>query len=191
MDWNPEQGVYKKAAAMLRIHGGDTRFRKAERREPGLASVLHSAEEGLEKADATNIDPAVPENFEMTGAKLSTMTQALLYQGIFEREKVPQRRGTTICLDMTRHAVYDLSGFLPSDNKIWHSLRNKDISRNIQVHMWKCMRNTLQIGAYWLNIPGYEQRAMCRVCGCDESLEHILTDTVGSICTSPECIRYT
>ena len=47
----------------------------------------------------------------MTGAKLSTMMQALQYQGILEHEKVPQRRGTTICLDMTRHAVYDLSSF--------------------------------------------------------------------------------
>ena len=54
----------KKATAMLRIHGGNTRFQKAERREPGLASVLHSAEEGLEEADTTNIDLAVPENLK-------------------------------------------------------------------------------------------------------------------------------
>lgn len=41
--------------------------------------------------------------------------------------------------------------------------------------MWKCMYNVLQCGAYWLNILGNEQRATCRVCGGDESLEHILT----------------
>ena len=85
----------------------------------------------LKKADTTNIDLAVPENFELMGTMLSMMMQMLLYQGILEHEKVPQRRGTIICLDMMRHVVYDLSGFLPSNHKIWHSLRNKDILRNI------------------------------------------------------------
>ena len=42
------------------------------------------------------------------------------------------------------------------------------------------MHNVLQCGAYWLNIPGYEQRATCRVCGSDESLEHILTECQAS-----------
>jgi len=125
-------------------------------------------------------DTMYPPNFEVVGAKLNAMMQALLYQDILEWEKVPQRRGTTICLDMTRHAVQDLSGFLPSDSRIWYSLRNKDISRNICAYMWKCMHNTLQCGAYWLNILGYEQRAMCRVCSCNELLEHILTECQAS-----------
>ena len=59
--------------------------------------MLHSAEEDLKKADTTNIDLAVPENFKLTGTKLSTMMQTLLYQGILEHEMVPQRRGMTIC----------------------------------------------------------------------------------------------
>ena len=127
--------LLKKAAAELRMRGGDTNFRWAKGKEPGLVSALRNAEEGLRKPHAINLDLAILVNFEVAGAKLNTMTQALLYQGVLEREKGPQRRGTTICLDMTRHAVKDVSGFLPSDSKIWYSLRNKDISRNIHAFM--------------------------------------------------------
>ena len=162
------------------MHGGDTNSQWAKGKEPGLVSALHNVEEGLRKPHAINLDLAIPVNFEVAGAKLNAMTQALLYQGILEREKGPQRRGTTICLDMMRHVVKDISRFLPSDSKIWYSLRNKDISRNICAFMWKCMHNALRCGAYWLNILGYEQRAMCRVCGSDESLEHILTECQAS-----------
>ena len=95
---------------------------------------------------------------------------------MFWKNKKHQRRGTTICLDMARHAVNGLGGYLPSDGKLWCSLKNKDISRNIWAWLWKCMHNVLQCGAYWMNIPRYEQHAVCPVCCCDESMEHILME---------------
>ncbi len=38
------------------------------------------------------------------------------------------------------------------------------------------MHDSLRIGAYWRNINGYEERALCTCCGIEESLEHILVD---------------
>lgn len=48
--------------------------------------------------------------------------------------------------------------------------------------MWKTMHNAYKVGAYWNNIPNFEQRSLCPICNEEESLEHILTD-----CQSQEC----
>ena len=79
--------LLKKAAAELRMRGGDMNFQWAKGKEPGLVSALRNAEEGLRKPHAINLDLAIPINFEVAGVKLNAMMQALLYQGILEREK--------------------------------------------------------------------------------------------------------
>ena len=38
------------------------------------------------------------------------------------------------------------------------------------------MHDADRCGAFWLRIPGYEQRVTCQVCRCDESMEHIVTE---------------
>ena len=60
--------------------------------------------------------------------------------------------------------------------QIWLSLKNRDIAKNIRAYLWKCMHDAHHCGAFWLRIPGYEQRATCQVCGCDKSMEHIVTE---------------
>jgi hypothetical protein len=79
-------------------------------------------------------------------------------------------------MDITRHAVKTISGKTPTDATIWHSIRNKDISRNIRVFLWKTLHKTQKCGEYWLNIPGFEHRLNCPTCRVDESMTHILTD---------------
>lgn len=37
------------------------------------------------------------------------------------------------------------------------------------------MHSIYKVGNYWKNISGFEERAMCEVCHCEESMEHILT----------------
>ena len=41
----------------------------------------------MRKPHAVNLGLAIPVNFEVAGAKLNAMMQALLYQGVLEREK--------------------------------------------------------------------------------------------------------
>ena len=53
-------------------------FQWAKGKEPGLVSALHTAEEGLRKPHAVNLDLAIPVNVEVAGAKMNTMMQALL-----------------------------------------------------------------------------------------------------------------
>ena len=170
----------KKAAAELRKQSGRTIFRRASKGEQGPCKSLQNAKLGMEKISWDHLELAIPASLNILGAKLSKMSQALLYQGILERRTKPSRRGTTICLDMARHGVKEIAGYLPTDKKIWYSLRNKDISRNVRAYLWKCMHRAHRCGGYWLKLPGYEQRAECRICGSEESMEHILTECQGS-----------
>ncbi len=50
--------------------------------------------------------------------------------------------------------------------------------------MWKNIHNAYRIGNKWASIPNYEQRALCSLCGAEESMEHILLE-----CTSSPAIH--
>jgi len=166
----------KKAAAELRKRSGRTIFCKVSKGEQGPCKSCQNAELGMNKASWDNLELAIPMSLNVLGAKLSKMSQALLYQGILEMRAKPSRRGTTICLDMARHGDQEITGSLPTDQKIWYSLRNKGMSRNVCAYMWRCMHNAHCCGGYWPKLSGYEQRADCRICGSEESMEHILTE---------------
>ncbi|KAK0441755.1 uncharacterized protein EV420DRAFT_1278577 [Desarmillaria tabescens] len=81
-----------------------------------------------------------------------------------------------INLEIARYAANDLSSHLPTDKRIWLSIKNKDITRTIQNFLWKNIHNAYKCGKYWDNIPNYTYRATCIKCTADESLEHILID---------------
>ena len=168
--------LLRKAAAVLRARSGKTVFRRATKGEQGPKEAHKRAVAAIESHDWDDIDLSVPSPPDASGAKLHVMTQTLLYRGILSARTRQQRRSTMICLDMARHGVKEVSGFLPTDQKIWHSLRNRDMSRQVRAYLWKCMHNAHRCGGYWLKIPGYEQRADCRICGGEESMEHILTE---------------
>lgn len=79
-------------------------------------------------------------------------------------------------LDITRHAVHELTGKYPSDSQIWTSIRNRDLTRSIREFLWRCLHKSYKCGEYWNNIPNYEHRAICRPCDTVESIEHILLE---------------
>ncbi|KAG6879310.1 hypothetical protein C0992_003637 [Termitomyces sp. T32_za158] len=83
---------------------------------------------GAEKDTPNNIDMEIQREWDLPGAKLSKLTQALAYKGIIEKKNIPERRGTKTHLDMTRWAVKDTNGELPTDERIWTSLRHKALS---------------------------------------------------------------
>ncbi|KAH9922128.1 uncharacterized protein B0H18DRAFT_1121140 [Fomitopsis serialis] len=112
------------------------------------------------------IDP----RFELTGAKLSSLTQALAYRGIIEQHKAPQRRQTEENLAAAKTHMQTPQ----MRSTIWMSTRHKDFSRPFAVFLWKIMHGGLKCGAYWNRIQGYEDRAMCSHCGAIESIQHIL-----------------
>ena len=40
--------------------------------------------------------------------------------------------------------------------------------------VWKLTHSILRSGAYWINVPGYEERAYCQNCKNLETMDHIL-----------------
>src|SRR5207245_1573675 len=58
----------------------------------------------------------------------------------------------------------------PSAANIWHSIQSRDILKNIRNFLWKCLHNKYKIGPYWRDIPDYERRGTCALCGEEESM---------------------
>ncbi|KJA26900.1 hypothetical protein HYPSUDRAFT_180488 [Hypholoma sublateritium FD-334 SS-4] len=119
----------------------------------------------------------------MRGIHLISATQKTLHEGVRTFRKVPERRDTTVRLDMTRHSVEELNGngIFPADSEIWLSIRSKDLSKGVRGFLWKNIHNAYRIGEKWATIPNFEHRAICSLCGIEESMEHILLDCVPSL----------
>lgn len=175
---------FKSAAYQLRTRSATTTFEWTKG---------HAGTEGNEGADRlagmgaampnNEIDHLeVPDRWNLTGAKLATLTQASAYKGIREIQKKNERTAAAAPLDMTRYRVQDdLGGGVPTDATIWQAIRHKDISRNISDFLWRTLHQSQRVGRYWRHIPNYEQRSMCELCDEEESMDHILTE-----CNSPE-----
>lgn len=85
-------------------------------------------------------------------------------------------RSTLSLLDITRYAVESVSSSLETDGAIWQGCRHRDISKKVQMFLYKSLNNAYRIGDFWSQIPTYEHRARCRLCqGEVDSMEHILT----------------
>jgi hypothetical protein len=138
------------------------------------------AAEGSSLPHEDNMDLTAPTKFIHTGAKLSALTEADLYKGILAKRIVSERQTTVAKLDITRWAVKDLSGKLPTDDKIWQLIRHKDITRSIRGFMWKGLHGAHRCGKFWENTPGHKHRAICPTCKVEESMEYILLE-----CSAP------
>jgi hypothetical protein len=135
------------------------------------------ASEGAHHTEPDNIDTYVLRNFDIQGAKLTKISQKLAYMEIMSRTNLTHKRTTLALLDITRFVVEALSSNQETNEAIWRSCRNTDISKNIQLFLYKALHNAYCIGEFWETIPNYEHRALCTQClGEIESITHILTD---------------
>jgi hypothetical protein len=172
----PNKEFIKPIVSHLRAQGAITTLKK-ETGQIGSKNAKVLANTGVHKEQCDALDLNPNQNFNLTGAQLSLVSQATAYRGLREREQVAPRLFTTINLNITRHAVNDLTGHMPTDAQMWHSIRSKNITRTIRVFLWKVLYKTQKCGDYWLNIPTSEH---CFECGVEDSITHILTE-----CSAP------
>ncbi|KAG1744706.1 hypothetical protein EDD22DRAFT_786237 [Suillus occidentalis] len=117
----------------------------------------------------------VPRNFDLQGSKLSMITQQLAYKAITNTTHLEYKRSTLSLLGLTRYAVESLTSSLETDAAIWKGCRHKDITKKVQMFLYKTLNNAYRIGDFWSKIPTYEHRATCQLCrGETDSMEHIL-----------------
>jgi ribonuclease HI/exonuclease III len=169
--------LFKKAVTLLRQRSATTAFKwtKGHDGDEGNEQSDRLAKEGARKHTFDPLELDIPDKFNIQGAKLSTLTQALAYKGIQDRKIKPTRLSTDRNLTLTREAVRRHTREEETDATIWSGLRRATLRPRVKQFLYKAMHEAYKIGAFWANIPNYEHRQICQLCGTIESLDHILT----------------
>ncbi|KAH9843024.1 uncharacterized protein C8Q71DRAFT_877817 [Rhodofomes roseus] len=119
------------------------------------------------------VDLSVNRAFELSGAKMTTLTQAIAYRGIRDNLRIHDRSRTATQVQRTIVNVKVGGTRAATPAELWTSIRHKDFHKKIVDFLWKCMHEAHKIGSFWSHIQGFESRADCPTCGCRESMQHI------------------
>lgn len=170
--------LFKKAAYLLRRRTATSHFKwvKGHNGDQGNEGSDALAKEGAQKEHPDNIDLAIPKEFDVQGAKLSTITQAIAYRGIIESKPLQERDAAKRNLQKARDAVKNYCDTLETDEAIWQSLRKKVLRTRVKQFLYKTMHNVYMVGSTWQRVRGAEQRQFCTICQVEDSMEHILTE---------------
>jgi hypothetical protein len=133
------------------------------------------AKEGAEKDVPDDLPLDIPPEYDLQGAKLATMTQALAHQGIRTKITPTPRPTTTRNLEQVKSAIQNFSLSHETDAAVWKGLRRRSIRPRVQQFLYKTIHGAYKIGSFWTRIPGYETRGQCPRCNTTENMDHILT----------------
>jgi hypothetical protein len=122
--------------------------------------------------DQLNLD--IPITFDLQGAKLTALTQAIAYRGIMERQPPRSRETTEDNLQITREALHTYNNLLETDETTWSKMRQRTLRTRVKQFLYKAMHGTQKIGSYWQHIPDNQQHEFCTTCRSTESMENVL-----------------
>ncbi|KAG2050968.1 ribonuclease H-like protein [Suillus hirtellus] len=175
--------IFKAIAYQLRRQSAPTSFQwvKGHSQVTGNERADHLAQNGASKTTTNIIGTYIPQNFDLQGARMSKVDQKTAYRVLMTKKHIDYKRPTLGMLDITRYAIETLMTTLEMDETIWQGCRNNNISKKIQVFLYKTLNNAFRIGDFWMQLPNLGHRAQCQSCGEEpESMEHILIQ-----CTNP------
>ena len=167
---------FKRAAYLLKRRSAPTilEWVKGHQGLRGNVECDKLAKEGARKDTPDTLSLSIPEEFDLQGAKLATISQALAYRGIRERGKKDARTVTDANIEAARVAITAYTGLDETDGTIWRSTRKRTIRLRVQQFLFKAIHNTPMVGEVWLNIEGFQHRGSCTPCGTIENMNHIL-----------------
>jgi len=169
--------IFQKIAYELDTRGGETYFQwvKGHSNNPGNDGADRKANEEAHKEITDYIELKVPKEHKLQGERLAVMTQKLAYEWIIQLKdlKPITRKGKENIKD-TIEALEESGSPRPTEQKLWKDLKHSKIRKNIVDWFWKLTHSRLRSGAYWINVPGYEESAYCQNCQNLETMDHIL-----------------
>ncbi|KAK0501123.1 hypothetical protein EDD18DRAFT_1067330, partial [Armillaria luteobubalina] len=129
----------------------------------------------VEEATPTNID--VDHEFNVDGAKLSTLTQSQVYHLLQAFTIVMDCPSAEHIIGQVMVTVKEVNGIELLPSRLWPSICGKDILHPIKGILWKALQNAFKIGSFCENLgPQYKKREECPHCKVMEFMEHILVD---------------
>ena len=168
--------LFKKAAYLLKRRSAPTLFKwvKGHSGDEGNEGSDQLAKEGAEKANPDELNLKIPKEFNLQGAKLATLSQAIVYKGILEQRGPYTQPETSNNLESAQIAIAEYTQTLGTDETIWCGLQKPMIRIKIRQFLYKAMHETQKIGHFWSHIPGYKERQNCPTCQVPELMTHIL-----------------
>ncbi|KAI0712114.1 ribonuclease H-like domain-containing protein, partial [Earliella scabrosa] len=170
--------LFQSAIAWLRARSAKTTLKwvKGHAGIAGNEAADELARVGAEKQQINCQLPAPPRQYLLRGARLASITQKLAYSGIREWTKYEERETTRRVTEQVIAMIAHQTKVEVTKERLWMSLKSKDIPRKQRDFLWKALHGAQKVGAFWRHIEGYEQRTQCIACGAEESMEHILTE---------------
>jgi len=179
-DWSNVRNEedWKILVYLLRKKSGTTEFKWVKG---------HSGIEGNEKADKLadkgrtaedKYNPIeVPKSFQITGARLQTLTQAQAYKLIIsQKETTPGGQKTKERIEYIKTEIEKKWKMRPTEEMIWKGIYNNDTNRKISDFIWKVTHNRIKCGSFFNQIPNWEEKQYCYRCKQIESVSHILLE---------------
>ncbi|KXN85822.1 hypothetical protein AN958_10708 [Leucoagaricus sp. SymC.cos] len=178
----PYRDLTKKIITLIRSRKAPTRFhwlnKPTQREGAHIERAKSYARQGREKRQQDEEGTSLKGPYHPDGAKLQAVTQASVYKHLIETRKSAETETSKQNITKIKTNVKSRWNFTPTTAHIWHSLkRNKNILKKHREFLYKGIKGTHYIGKKWLHTDKEElkERATCRTCNVEESLEHILT----------------
>ena len=168
--------LFQLTAATLKQRTATTSFQwtRGHAGDQGNEAADHLAKEGANKPLPNYLNLEIPKEFDLQGAKLATLTQAVAYRGIIEQKPPCTRHTTSQNISRVHESLASYHNELESDSTLWKGLCNRSIHLQVRQFLFKAMHGTQKIGSFWSHVEGFEDRGQCSHCDTTETMEHIL-----------------
>lgn len=140
--------LFKRAAYLLKKCTATTHFRwiNGHSGDQGNKGSDTLAKKGTRKPQQDEIDLSILTEFNIQGAKLSATLQAIAYRGIMECNPKQEQKAAKENLKKTQDALELFSSTNETDEKIWQSLRKKEIRTQVKQFLYKTMHHAYMVG---------------------------------------------
>ncbi|KAL7280190.1 hypothetical protein ACG7TL_006609 [Trametes sanguinea] len=139
------------------------------------------ADKGAEGVQEAQLRVDETSGLHLSGAKLQATTQRLAYRAIrsAKEQKANVRPSTAENLDLIRKDLQRECAVSPTNDTLWAAVKKNTATREGRQFIWRAIHDSFMIGRHWLRAtmpPPLRNRAECHVCGCLETMNHILFD---------------